>query len=254
MASHRRTIAAPLPDDHYFVRSQQPLHALMLLLPFIVVYEFGAFFYVNGSTGRRLAARTWLQQFLELFGAAGEYLPGLAVVVVLVALHVTQRQRWMPRPGLYALMAVESLALALPLLLFSLLTGPRSAAAAVLAAHGGFDSWQQGMIFSIGAGIYEELVFRMFLIAAVHFVAVDLLKVPHRHGALAAVLASALLFALSHFNRDNPFTPPLFAFYLIAGFYFAMIYLLRGFGIVVATHALYDVLVVALKFGLLPGR
>ena len=249
MPRSRRITPAPLPDDHYFVRSRQPLHALMLLLPLIVAYEFGAFWYANESIGRRLAARAWVQRFLEMFGAAGEYLPGLAVVVVLVALHFSQRRRWHFQPGLYAAMALESLALATPLLLFSRLTGPHNAILAAGTASSG--SWPAWMIFSLGAGLYEELVFRMFLIAAVHFLLVDLLRVAHRTGATAAVLLSALLFALAHFHRDNPFTLPAFAFYFISGFYFALIYLLRGFGIVVATHALYDICAVAWEHGLL---
>jgi hypothetical protein len=35
-------------------------------------------------------------------------------------------------------------------------------------------------------------------------------------------------------------------FYLASGAYFSMVYILRGFGIVAATHAVYDVFVVLL--------
>ena len=250
MAERRRSIPSPVADDNYFVRSQQPLHSLMLLLPFILAYEVGTFRYAGAMGGRQLAARTWVQQFLELFGAAGDYLPGLAVVVVLLAMHLSQRRKWRLRPGLYVAMACESLALALPLLLFGLLTGSGHATAAFAGPGGAenrpvFDSLQQGVLLSLGAGIYEELVFRLVLIAAVHFIIVDLLGMPPRRGAVAAILVSSCLFAMAHFNRSNPFTSPAFAFYAIAGFYFAMIYLLRGFGIVAATHAFYDVMVVA---------
>ena len=248
----RRTTSAPLANDHYFVRSRQPLHALMLLAPLILAYEIGAFYYANEAIGQRLAARVWVQRFFEMFGAAGGYLPGLAVIVVLLALHFTQRHRWRFQPLLYVGMAIESMALAVPLLLFSRLTGPHAAvlAAAAPGAAEPSGSWQAWMIFSLGAGIYEELVFRLFLIASIHLVLVDLLRVNHRTGAAAAVLISALLFALSHFHRDNPFTVAAFAFYFIAGFYFALIYLLRGFGIVVATHAFYDICAVAWEFGI----
>lgn len=246
--SRRRSNPAPIPDDHYFVRSRQPLHALMLLLPLMAVYEVGAFLYADQTS--RLVARAWVQRFLEMFGAAGDYLPGLAVVVVLVAMHFSQRRRWRFQPLLYVAMAFESAALAAPLLLFSRLTG-RHAAVALAAGPNGGGSWKAEMILSLGAGIYEELVFRLFLIAGIHFLLVDVLRVAGRTGATGAVLISSLLFALVHFHRDNPFTFPAFAFYFIAGFYFALIYLLRGFGIVVATHALYDICAVAWKYGLI---
>ena len=61
---------------------------------------------------------------------------------------------------------------------------------------------------------------------------------------IASVLISSLGFALVHFIGDhNPFTMTKMLFYTVAGVYFAAIYLPRGIGIVVAVHALYDVLV-----------
>ncbi len=250
----RKTSTPYSPSERYFLLTQQPLQSLLFLLPLVGLYEIGAFYYANEAIDRRLAARSWIQEFLGLFGAFGEHLPGLAVLVVLVSLHVAQKQRWKLYPWLYPIMGVESAGLAIPLLLFSRLTGSRHAVALLAAAADAApaaDSWQAWMIFSIGAGIYEELVFRMILIAAVHFVAADLLRLSFRNAGVVAIVVSAALFALSHFHSGNPFNAAAFAFYFMAGFYFAVIYLLRGFGIVVATHALYDVIVVAYKAGLL---
>ena len=261
MPGGRRNAGPALSPEHYFLRSQQPLQALIFLLPLIVLYELGALFYATPVTGRRLSARSYMQDFLELFGAVGDYLPGLAVVVVLLAWHVAQRDRWRFQPWLYPGMLLESAALAVPLLVFGVLTGPQRAAA-VLAAPpplaGSVDlgsmPWQAALVFSIGAGIYEELVFRLAAIALVHLLLVDVLEIPERRGAVLAVLASALLFAGYHFTEDNPFTWPRFVFYFAAGLYFAVIYVLRGFGIVAAAHAFYDIMIVALAQGILSWR
>ena len=43
-------------------------------------------------------------------------------------------------------------------------------------------------------------------------------------------------------------------FFAVAGLYFSIIYVFRGFGIVVATHALYDILVTAIQYESLPVR
>jgi len=241
----------PLPDDHYFVRSQEPLHALVFLAPLIVIYELGVSFAVQ-VTGSRLTAHKWLSEFLELFGAAGEYLPGLAVVVVLLAWHVANRDPWRLRPKLYAGMFAESIALALPLVMVALLA--RGRRAAMLAAAGGNGDPQHlaaDIVLSLGAGIYEELLFRLILIAVVHFVLVDLLKATEQRGALVAIALSTVLFAISHFNEFTPTQWPMgqLAFYLIAGLYFSIVYVLRGFGIVVATHAFYDIIVNLLRHG-----
>ena len=230
------------------MRSQQPLHALLFLLPLIAVYEFGAWYV---SADQQLVARTWLQSFLSMFGVVGEFLPGLVVIAVLLSWHVARKDSWRIEPPLYAGMWVESLGLALPLLLLGLLAVARPQAIA-LAAN--VAPWKAEMIFSVGAGIYEELVFRLIIIALIHMLLVDVLAMPAARGAAVAIIGSSILFAFSHFNVDNPFRWPLFAFYLLAGLYFAVIYVLRGFGIVAATHALYDVLVITILHGLWPSR
>ena len=116
----------------------------------------------------------------------------------------------------------------------------------ISASVGSFNwaGWRENMVIAIGAGIYEELLFRMVAIALIHMVAKDLLKLSEEISTIAAVVLSSLGFALVHFTGDhNPFTMTKLLFYTVAGVYFAAIYLGRGFGIVVAVHALYDVLV-----------
>ena len=75
-------------------------------------------------------------------------------------------------------------------------------------------------------------------------------------GAAGSVLISALAFALYHFEPlwdwgafVASFRASHFAFYILAGVYFAAIYVMRGFGIVAATHALYDIMVESFKAG-----
>ncbi len=250
MAKARRKDQRPLPPDHYFVRSQQPLHALVFLLPLIIVYELGVIYLPPANS---LAARTWVQSFLEMFGAVGEFLPGLAVIAVLLSWHVARRDPWRIDVPLYAGMWFESVALALPLLLLGLLASARPATAMMLAAGGG-GGWQAELVSSIGAGVYEELVFRLVVIAVIHLVLVDVLAMPPGRGAAIAIIGSALFFAVSHFNTHNVFNWAKFAFYLAAGLYFAVIYVLRGFGIVAATHALYDVFVILIKHDFWPTR
>jgi membrane protease YdiL (CAAX protease family) len=104
------------------------------------------------------------------------------------------------------------------------------------------------LIFAIGAGLYEELVFRLMAIALLHLVLVDLFGLPWRWGAVIAVAGSAALFAGYHFTGDNAFTWSRFLYFFAAGLYFAAIYVLRGFGIVAAVHAFYDVVYVVIKF------
>ena len=145
-------------------------------------------------------------------------------------------------------MWVESLVLALPLFVFMLALFRQPAPqAALLQATDVVVSWQAQLVFSIGAGIYEELLFRLIVIAVVHTVLVDMLAMSQWVGAIGAVAVSAVAFAFYHFGPNNPFDWGKCLFFTAAGIYFAAVYLLRGFGIVAGTHALYDLMVVTMS-------
>ena len=151
-------------------------------------------------------------------------------------------------PKVYLGMAAESLALALPLLMFGLLARGRPPPVD--------DTWQKHLVFSLGAGIYEELVFRLMIIALVHMLLVDVLGAKTMAGAVVAVLVSSALFAAYHFGgktvgqQTTTFQWPDAIYYFGTGVYFAIVYIVRGFGIVAAAHAAYDLLIVAIMHGL----
>jgi len=82
---------------------------------------------------------------------------------------------------------------------------------------------------------------------------VDLLRIPEHYGAMLTVLGSALLFSLQHFDSLvlTAWTTPewgRFAFYTVAGLYLAAVYMLRGFGVAVGAHAMYDIMWVSAPF------
>jgi membrane protease YdiL (CAAX protease family) len=107
------------------------------------------------------------------------------------------------------------------------------------------ESWQARLTISIGAGLYEEMLFRLVGIALVHFVVRDLLGAKNWLACAIAVLTTAIAFAVYHDPRLASGGPDWYrlGFITLAGAYLGNVYVLRGFGIVVGTHALYDALV-----------
>ena len=77
---------------------------------------------------------------------------------------------------------------------------------------------------------------------------VDVGKASHKVGAVIAVLVSALAFAVYHPLDDGQggISAQKLCFFFIAGLYFGAVYVMRGFGIVVGVHALYDVITVSM--------
>jgi membrane protease YdiL (CAAX protease family) len=110
------------------------------------------------------------------------------------------------------------------------------------------------IITGIGAGIYEELVFRLVLICILMLLFQDALKLSHANAIVLSVLISAALFSAHHHidffsgrvNSVDPFNLTKFVFRTIAGVYFAALFAVRGFGITAGTHAFYNIIAVSI--------
>jgi hypothetical protein len=119
-------------------------------------------------------------------------------------------------------------------------------AAGAAAAEGGA-AWlgiARDVVRAAGAGLYEELVFRLAGVTLVHLVAADLLRLSTRWAAAIAVALTSLAFAAYHdvWTAAGGIDLPAFAFFTIAGAYFAIAFITRGFGIAVGLHVIYDLM------------
>ena len=97
-----------------------------------------------------------------------------------------------------------------------------------------------------GAGIYEELLFRLMLLPLVAGLA-RLAGATPRVSWAAAILVTSLTFSAAHYDLVAPYGEPFalasFAFRFLAGAFFAVLFVYRGFGVAAGAHALYDMLV-----------
>ena len=111
-------------------------------------------------------------------------------------------------------------------------------------------SLMANIVTGIGAGIYEELIFRLVLICLLMILFQDFLRLKHRHSVILAVLISAALFSAHHhiifldgrFGQSAPFNWLEFGFRTLAGVYFAALFAVRGFAVTAGTHAFYDII------------
>ena len=102
-----------------------------------------------------------------------------------------------------------------------------------------------GIFVSAGAGLHEELVFRLVGIAGVGRVLFGAGWQRPGVRLLLLVLASSVLFSAVH-HIVEPFVFTTFLFRVVAGLLFAALFLLRGFAVAAWTHFLYDVWVIVL--------
>ena len=98
------------------------------------------------------------------------------------------------------------------------------------------------LMLSLGAGLYEELLFRVLLVGTLAWAGRRWLGWRPVIAGLVAALVGAVVFSLFHYvgPYGDPFRLYSFVFLTIAGLAFSALFLLRGFGITAWTHALYD--------------
>jgi membrane protease YdiL (CAAX protease family) len=274
----------------YFERTSRPIYAVVFLLPFIVFYELGTIL-INTDLLRRywlgrVVAFSWLQDFLAYLGLGSKFgwaATPLAVVVILMALQLASRKGWRFWLGDILPMAVECILLAVPLIVLSMFlsgsarhqngSAPAAAHFAVTSTvlrcssvtndvlpdaaesrddNGKWLGLLANVVTGIGAGIYEELVFRLILIVALMVLFQDIFQLGHKISIILSVFISAALFGAYHhivylggqFIQSSPFNWAEFSFRTIAGIYFAGLFAIRGFGITAGAHAFYDIIAV----------
>jgi membrane protease YdiL (CAAX protease family) len=226
--------------QRYFHQSELPLICLSFLLPMIVLYEIGTYYFASDwarHTETRVLAFNLLRQFLAMFGATGRYLPCFAVCFILLTWHIARRDPWQVQVGTNFLMCIESALLALPILAIGSMVGRW------LPLYTPLSSWRGGVVLALGAGIYEELVFRLMAFTLLNILFVDMLRMDKKWAYLLIVVGSSILFALYHYwsPQSAPFRWSDCIFRTICGGYFGVLFLTRGFGITAGTHAIYDI-------------
>ncbi len=231
----------------YWRRSRSPRYSLLFALPLLALYETLAFALSHDAlAGVRNGADVLLKSlFVGLGGRAGLAAFGALLVAGGGVLAWRDRSAGRLSARVFLLMACESRVYAAGVGavvggLTRALLRPLAAAAGRRAA---LDLPTQLMI-SLGAGIYEELLFRVLLVGALAWAARRALRWTPAAAGVGAAVIGALVFSAFHYvgPYGDRLTLGSFTFRTLAGLALSALYLLRGFGITAWTHALYDVL------------
>jgi len=209
--------------------------SIAYLLPLLAAYEVGVLWI---GSDLRNSAELSLKQIAGVFGELGVWIQrGVLLVVLGVAVRLARRD--VPALRLYPVFLLEATLLALLLgPVVSLLAGGVALRPAVDA------SAVERVLLSLGAGVYEELVFRFLLLAGGF---AFLHKGVGLRGGVSlaiALCASSLLFAGYHHvgPAGEPFRAVTFAFRAIAGALLGLLFAWRGLALCAYLHAFYNVI------------
>lgn len=230
-------------------------YGFVAALPLFLMYEVGVLLTSAGPGGIRVGADVWLKSLLAAVGLDGWAAMGGVVLALGAAIVWAERRRSPPlRSRWFASIMGESLVYAVALALLvgtavGLLFNTWAVPAAMMQAVDGF-SLPLKLALSIGAGLYEELVFRVLLVGGL-FLLISKLMPGRAAPYLVAALLGAFIFSYVHYlgPYGDPFALPSFTFRFLFGLALNAVFLVRGFAVAAWTHALYDVLVVSGVFG-----
>jgi hypothetical protein len=249
--------AAPVvpPRTSYWELSRAPRYSLTFAVPLLVAYELLALGLNQGlDSGIRNGADVLLRSLSStVLGERGPLLFGALVALILMTIAIRDRHRASAglRPRLFVLMLLESAVLAVAFgFVVGVVTAQLLNALPTLSiGQPAQMDWPVVFMVSLGAGIYEELVFRVLLVSGLLLLARTIFGFRKGAAVAFAVIVGALVFSAFHYigPYGDPLELPSFTFRAVAGLAFSGLYVTRGFGITAWTHALYDVFLLAAR-------
>jgi hypothetical protein len=206
--------------------------SLVLIAPVVFAYEIGVLF-VGRVNGADVVTRA-------IYGALGRqsYLLVYAAIAVGFLLWIRHTRRW-------GTLRAE---VAAPVILEAAIYALTLGAVLTLVVHRllGLQIGAGDVVSALGAGVHEELVFRLGLFAG----GAALLArtgMTERPRVVIALVLSSLGFAAAHHlgAHGEPWSVHAFAFRTVAGIAFGSILWFRSLAHVVYAHVLYDIVVAA---------
>ena len=234
MSRRKKKKKAAKPAGTYFDVSASLSASYVFVAPLFAVYQLGLALDQGVRNGTDPIFREIFDRFRH-FGMVAVNLLLLGFLLIAIGRAQRKRQR---KPGLYFFMLLESLAW----------TGVMLASGELLARQLlALPAFPRELFASAGAGIYEEVLFRFLLMGGMILVLHKALGGAAWWVVPLAVVASALLFSHAHHTLGGePWDRGVFWYRVGMGVVLGVLFWLRGLGIVVYAHTLYNVALVTM--------
>lgn len=228
----------------YLRESKMLSVSFVAVLPLLAAYELGL---VLTKSRVEVHAGALMRRMLGVLGGMDGYLALTAAVAITFFVALVVKVRGPAKSfGLYGAMIFEGAvygALLSPVVFWI------KRSLHMLAAGAGEGDLGIQMLLGVGAGAWEELVFRLLLLGGFLWLTVKVLSGKRLIFTIVGVLLSSMAFSAFHHvgTHAEVFSPGIFIYRLLAGVLLAVIFLRRGLGVAVYTHAIYNVGVLVLS-------
>ncbi len=226
----------------YLLKSRTSFYSFLFTLPLFFLYEVNILFLSwDDILVVRNGADFLMRNILESFDIYGLYGLGLVFFLGLLVTYIffiKEDQQQEVNVNFLFIMLAESMlwSVFLYFLLFKFM---------VLLMNPVGKTILQQVTLAIGAGIYEEFLFRVLLIAGLSGILGFVFMWDKTFKNIIAVVLSGGIFSAFHFMGEygDFFSMELFLIRFFAGLILGVLYMYRGFGITAYTHSIYDLIV-----------
>ena len=228
--------------NSYWLSTRSPLYSFLFTVPLFLIYEIGIFLTSSDDMFvLRNGADALMRQILATFGITGLYWVGVIFFIGFIIAFILQRKFWKEtqiHSDYFLLMMVESVGWSV--LIYFLMTNIY-----LLLMNPTGSMLVQQVTLAVGAGIYEEFLFRVLLIAGISVILGFIFQWSDKTRNWAAMVIAAGIFSSFHFIGEygDFFSFNIFMVRFLAGIALGTLYFLRGFGITAWSHAVYDLIV-----------
>ena len=226
----------------YFLQTRSSFYSFLFTIPLFFIYEVGILFLSKDDIlVVRNGADFLMRSILESFGIFGLYGLGAIFLIGFIITYIyffNDKSNKSIRADYLFIMIFESVCWAL--VLYFLL----SKFMLVLMNPIGKTITQQ-VTLAVGAGIYEEFLFRVMLISGLTGIIGFVFLWREKVRKAAALIIAAGIFSAFRFVGDygDFFSMELFLLRFFAGIVLGILYIARGFGITAYAHSIYDLIV-----------
>lgn len=231
----------------YFSNTHSLLYSFLFSVPLFLIYE-GLILISQPNADHivRISVDVWMKSIFSWFGVNAVSFSLLFMMLLGFFILYKEREKLKDLKFSYFLvMIAETIIYAI---IVAIISSALTSLILNFSANDSVDSlsYLQKLALSLGAGLYEELFFRVLLVSGFVFIFNKMFNNKKWAANIAAVTLSAALFSAVHYtgSMGDLFTLNSFLYRFLFGLILNGIYIWRGFGVAAWTHALYDVIVI----------
>ena len=231
----------------YLKYTNNLLTSSLFIFPFLIIYEFLAFFKFKNSTYQiRNTADIILRDIVGIFSSNVMLFYSLLLLIIFLFFLIFKYEdikKYKFNLPYISIMYIEGIIFGI--ILVFLLNGIDifNFNRTIVPSY----DYSLLFYFCIGAAIWEEILFRLILINLFFFISKKL-SINNNFSFIVSITFSSVLFSLFHYigSLGDTFSMYSFIYRFVGGFYLSILYYYRGIGISMMSHFIYDFLLITI--------